>query len=183
LQAAFAAVQLAGLEEAFRNVPGVLRVRVIRKAPDAGRSATTQTDEASAGALAIVHAEYDPAVVNYERLLAVFWETRDAAAKSGRPAGHSEAQPQVAHTAVYYFDDDQRIRASMAKIQLERSGRSDPTLLTRILPAPENLATGRHPTPPPAASPPSWAEVNRRKSGSPGRGDGHDEASASAPQP
>jgi peptide-methionine (S)-S-oxide reductase len=78
-----------------------------------------------------VEVEYEPSLVSFEKLLEVFWRNHDPQVPEHSTFGPHDRLRSV----VVYTNDEQRIRALMAKIQLERTGRYQRPVATSILPA------------------------------------------------
>lgn len=140
MQAAFSADFLNGFEETLRLLPGVRRTRVIGPTPPALRPNPVRPVTDTRDSAPVVHVEFDPAILPYEGLLTLFWRSHDPTVATDQPGVTAEGGVEAgARSTVYYYDDDQRIRASMAKIQLDRSGRFGRQTTTRILPAPDDF--------------------------------------------
>jgi peptide-methionine (S)-S-oxide reductase len=149
--ATFAAGCFWKLEHAMRRVPGVVAtVAGYTGGESAGGEATGR--EATGGAPAPTHAavsaggtglaeavrvEYDPAVVSYDALLAVFWTSHDPMQFVREPG----EPPSPGRSAIFYHTDAQRAAAVASKASLRASLRSSgkdsaAEIPTEILPAP-----------------------------------------------
>jgi peptide-methionine (S)-S-oxide reductase len=73
---------------------------------------------------------YDPAVISYEELLEVFWQTHDPTTpdRQGNDVG-----PQY-RSVIFYHTDEQRQLAERYKKKLEASGRFGGPIVTEIVP-------------------------------------------------
>ncbi|MBT4936896.1 peptide-methionine (R)-S-oxide reductase MsrB [Candidatus Peregrinibacteria bacterium] len=73
---------------------------------------------------------YDPNVIDYNKLLDVFWKHVDPTDKDGQFADRG------AHytTAIFYHDDEQKELAEGSKKKLDESGRYDAPIVTPIIP-------------------------------------------------
>lgn len=129
--ATFAAGCFWGVEETFRNVPGVI-------ATEAGFTGGTG-DEPSyplvctgvTGHAEAVKVTYDPAKVSYEKLLDVFWSCHD-------PTQRNRQGPDVGtqyRSAIFFHSREQERTARASLEALERSGRFDHSIATQIVPA------------------------------------------------
>jgi peptide-methionine (S)-S-oxide reductase len=78
-----------------------------------------------------IQIEYDPARVNYERLLEVFWHNIDPLDSTGQ---FCDKGPQY-RSAIFVLDDRQRALAEASKAALEKSGKLRGRIVTEILPA------------------------------------------------
>jgi peptide-methionine (S)-S-oxide reductase len=132
-KATFAAGCFWGVEDAFRQVPGVRQTRVGYTGghtpnPTYKEVCTDRTGHAEA-----VEVTYDPEAVSYEKLLAVFFDAHD-------PTQVNRQGPDFGtqyRSAIFTQDDDQRAAAEATVAHLERSGRYPRSIATQIVPAGE----------------------------------------------
>jgi len=130
-EATFAAGCFWGVEEAFRQVPGVLVTAVgymggTRRDPTWRTVATGLTGHAE-----VVHLDYDPARVRYEQLLDVFWGCHDPTSLNRQG---SDIGPQY-RSAIFTHSPEQDAAARAAKRARQESGRYPRLLVTAIEPA------------------------------------------------
>ncbi len=78
----------------------------------------------------MVQVVYDPAIVTYDELLQVFWQTHDPTTlnRQGNDVG-----PQY-RSVVFYHDKKQKEKAEQYKEQLDKSGSWDKKIVTAIEP-------------------------------------------------
>jgi peptide methionine sulfoxide reductase msrA/msrB len=74
---------------------------------------------------------YDPSKITYEKLLDVFWRQINPTDAGGQFVDRGPSYT----TAIFYNNDEQKRLAEESKIQLEKSGRFDKPIVTKILPA------------------------------------------------
>src|SRR5688572_26439290 len=130
-KATFGAGCFWGVEAAFRQVPGVLATAVgyaggTLENPTYEDVCTDRTGHAE-----VVEVEYDPAQVNFEQLLDVFWENHD-------PTTRNRQGPDVGsqyRSAIFYHDPEQESAARASLARLEASGRHSRPIVTEIEPA------------------------------------------------
>ncbi len=122
-----------GVESAFRRVNGVISTTV----GYSGGSLKDPTYEdvccGKTGHAEVVQVEFDPAMVSYDELLAVFWEIHD-------PTTMNRQGPDVGEqyrSAIFYHDPEQKVRAESSKEKLAQSGRYKSPIVTEITPASE----------------------------------------------
>ena len=118
-RALFAAGCFWGVEAAFRQVPGVVETAD----PSYKEVCTGATGHAET-----VEVRFDPAVVSYPQLLAVFWDNHD-------PTQLNRQGPDWGtqyRSAVFYLDAAQEAAARAAKDELQRSGRFSRPVVTEI---------------------------------------------------
>jgi peptide-methionine (S)-S-oxide reductase len=131
MKATFAAGCFWGVEEAFRNTPGVISTQVgytggKTENPSYEQVCTDRTGHAEA-----VEVEYDPERVAYGQLLDVFWANHD-------PTTPNRQGPDIGtqyRSAIFFHDGDQERDARASKDALERSGKLRRPIVTEIAPA------------------------------------------------
>ncbi len=115
MKATFAAGCFWGVEEAFRNLPGVTATAV---GYEGGTTKNPTYHDVCAGATGhaeTVEVDYDPAQISYERLLDAFWANHD-------PTTKNRQGPDVGtqyRSAIFYHTPEQETaaRESMARAQ------------------------------------------------------------------
>jgi peptide-methionine (S)-S-oxide reductase len=127
----FAAGCFWGVEEAFRQVKGVVSTAVgytggLFKDPTYKDVCSGKTGHAET-----VEIEYDPSRVSYEELLSVFWENHD-------PTTLNRQGPDIGtqyRSAIYVHTPEQKAAAIASKENLQKSGRYKNPISTEITPA------------------------------------------------
>lgn len=129
--ATFGAGCFWGVEGAFRQVKGVTSTAV----GYAGGHLQTPTYQdvcsGRTGHAEVLQVEYDPALVTYEQLLAVFWKCHD-------PTQLNRQGPDVGEqyrSAILYHSPEQEAAAKASRQQLMASGNHRRPVVTRIEPA------------------------------------------------
>jgi peptide-methionine (S)-S-oxide reductase len=132
-QATFAAGCFWGVEEAFREIPGVISTTVgytggTMKNPTYQDVCSGRTGHAEA-----LEVEFDPARVSYLELLAMFWKSHD-------PTTLNRQGPDVGsqyRSAIFYHDAEQEKEARESKSLLEKEKIFKRPIVTEITPATE----------------------------------------------
>ena len=133
MKAVFVAGDLQNFEDALEEISGVLSTRIVPTGQGGCPNEAGSRQGGSGRESLAVEVDYDPDSVTFEKLLELFWSSHDPQAPE-----RSSSSPSDPHRSlVLYSNDDQRIRAIMAKIKLERSGRFRRPVVTAILPAAE----------------------------------------------
>lgn len=132
-KATFAAGCFWGVEEAFREIPGVISTTVgytggTLKNPTYQDVCSGRTGHAEA-----LEVEFDPARVSYLELLAVFWKSHD-------PTTLNRQGPDVGsqyRSAIFFHDAQQEKDARDSKAILEKEKIFKRPIVTEITPASE----------------------------------------------
>ena len=133
MKATFGAGCFWCVEDIFRTTRGVTSTMVgygggHTKNPTYEQVCTDMTGHAE-----LVQVEFDPAVLPYEKLLDVFWDSHD-------PTQLNRQGPDVGtqyRSAIFYHDSEQQKVAQESKEKLEKSGKYGKKIVTEIKPAPE----------------------------------------------
>ena len=131
-KATFGAGCFWGVEEAFRNVKGVLSSSVgyaggTQHNPTYQDVCTDKTGHAE-----VVEVEFDPSQVSYDNLLDVFWSNHN-------PTTLNRQGPDVGtqyRSVIFYHSPEQQASANASKEKLEKSGRFNRPIVTQVEPAP-----------------------------------------------
>lgn len=132
-KAAFAAGCFWGVEELFRQTPGVISTRVGYTGGHWAKPSYQDVCSDTTGHAEAVEVEYDPARVSYDALLKIFWENHD-------PTTPNRQGPDFGsqyRSAVFYHSEAQRAAAEASKLALEKAGRFRRPIVTQIVPASE----------------------------------------------
>jgi len=127
----FAAGCFWGVEAAFREVDGVIATAV---GYSGGRSDNpTYSDVCSGrtGHAETVEVTFNPALISYEQLLDVFWNSHD-------PTTLNRQGPDVGEqyrSAIFFLTPEQEAAARASKQALQESGKFKKPIVTEITPA------------------------------------------------
>jgi peptide methionine sulfoxide reductase msrA/msrB len=116
------------VQAAFSKVPGVVEA-ISGYAGGTGENPTYENYMKS-GHLEAVQVSYDPAIVSYEQLLAVFWRQIDPT----DPGGQFADRGPHYRSAIFYHDDQQKRLAEKSRADLADSGRFSKPVITEIVP-------------------------------------------------
>ncbi len=118
-----------GIEEEFRNVPGVLDTKVGYSGGDTENPTYKKVCSGMTGHAEVALVTYDPEKVSYEELLDTFWNIHD-------PTTLNLQGPDIGtqyRSVIFYFDDSQLEKATLSKDDLQQ--RSSREIVTQIKPA------------------------------------------------
>ncbi len=130
-KATFGAGCFWGVEEMFRNLPGV---RSATSGYAGGKLDNPTYEDVCGGATGhaeVVEVEFDPEQVTYEQLLEVFWRNHD-------PTTRDRQGPDVGsqyRSVVFYHSPEQKRVAEAKREELDRSGKFRRPIVTQIEPA------------------------------------------------
>jgi peptide-methionine (S)-S-oxide reductase len=132
-KATFGAGCFWGVEETFRQLPGVSSTAV--GYAGGAKENPTYEDVCSdaTGHAEVVEVEFDPAEIAYTKLLDVFWSNHN-------PTTLNRQGPDVGtqyRSAIFYHSPEQKLQAEASKAALEKSVRFPRPIVTRIEPAPK----------------------------------------------
>jgi peptide-methionine (S)-S-oxide reductase len=131
MKATFAAGCFWGVEEVFRNTPGVISTQVgytggHTENPSYEEVCTDRTGHAEA-----VEVEYDPQRISYRELLDVFWANHD-------PTTPNRQGPDVGtqyRSAIFVHNEEQEREAQASRDALASSGKLRRPIVTEIVKA------------------------------------------------
>jgi peptide-methionine (S)-S-oxide reductase len=130
-KATFAAGCFWGVEEAFRQVPGVTGTAVGYEGGTTDHPTYEDVCTDTTGHAEVAEVEYDPDKVSYEQLLDVFWANHD-------PTQLNRQGPDFGtqyRSAIFYHTPEQRAAAEASKTALQASGRFRRPVVTEVTPA------------------------------------------------
>ena len=116
------------LQGPFDNMPGVKSTRVGYSGGDGANLSYDDVCKGNSGHLEAVQVSYDPALVDYEKLMDVFWRNIDPFDATGQFVD----QGGQYQTAIFYHDEEQKQLAQAAAGEIIRHFKR-PTA-TRLLP-------------------------------------------------
>ena len=130
-KATFAAGCFWGVEETFRQLPGVVDTAVGFMGGTTANPSYREVCSGRTGHAEVVHLEYDPARISYDALLDAFWNCHD-------PTTLNRQGPDVGdqyRSAIFYHTPAQEAAARASKDRLEVAGRFRRPIVTAIEPA------------------------------------------------
>jgi peptide-methionine (S)-S-oxide reductase len=129
--ATFAAGCFWGVEETFRQIPGVIETTVGYLGGHTTNPTYKDVCTDETGHAEVVEVKYDPAKVSYEQLLDVFWSAHD-------PTTLNRQGPDVGtqyRSAIFFQSPEQERIARASKDKMQASGKFRRPIVTEITPA------------------------------------------------
>ncbi len=130
-KAIFAAGCFWGVESNFRKVKGVLSTRVGYTGGKFTNPTYKDVCSHKTGHAEAIEITFDPSIVSYDELLDVFWSIHD-------PTTLNRQGPDIGaqyRSAIFYLDEEQKIKAESSKAKLEASKRFKNPVVTKIVSA------------------------------------------------
>ncbi|WP_427157169.1 peptide-methionine (S)-S-oxide reductase MsrA [Aliinostoc sp. HNIBRCY26] len=127
-KATFGAGCFWGVEAAFRKVKGVVSTSVGYMGGHFPNPSYLDVLSRITGHAEVVQVEYDPQVVSYEELLAVFWDIHDPTTLNRQGPDKGEQYRSV----IFFHNAQQAATAQESKTKLQMSGKFDRDIVTEI---------------------------------------------------
>jgi peptide-methionine (S)-S-oxide reductase len=130
-KATFAAGCFWGVEETFRQLPGVVDTAVGFMGGTTANPSYREVCGGRTGHAEVVHLEYDPSRISYDQLLKSFWDCHD-------PTTLNRQGPDVGdqyRSAIFTHTPEQEAAARASKERLDAEGRFRRPIVTAIEPA------------------------------------------------
>jgi len=115
----------------FEDMPGIIKVVSGYTGGHKENPTYEEVCSGTTGHYEAVQITYDESIFPYNKLLEIYWQQIDPT----DPGGQFYDRGQSYETAIFYHTDEQKKLAEESKRQLERSGRFDKPIVTKILPA------------------------------------------------
>lgn len=115
----------------FKKLKGVLDIRSGYTGGHKENPTYKEVKSQTTGHYEAVQIAFDPTVVSYETLLEVFWRQIDPTDDGGQFHDRGDSY----RTAIFYENEEQKIKAEVSKKALEESKRFEKPIVTKILPA------------------------------------------------
>ena len=129
--ATFGAGCFWGVEETFRQIPGVVDTAVGYLGGQTNNPTYQDVCTDETGHAEVVQVAYDPAKVSYEQLLNTFWESHD-------PTTLNRQGPDIGtqyRSAIFFHSPEQERVARASKEKMQASGKFRRPIVTEITPA------------------------------------------------
>lgn len=132
-QAIFAGGCFWCMVKPFHEWPGIIEVVSGYTGGETKNPTYEEVCEGKTGHTEAVKITYNPTIISYEKLLQVFWQQIDPT----DPGGQFFDRGQSYKTAIFYLNEEQKLKAEQSKKELEISGRFSKPIMTKILQAKE----------------------------------------------
>lgn len=128
--ATFGAGCFWGVEETFRQLPGVLKTTVGYTGGTLSNPTYEDVCTGSTGHAESVQMEYDPKVISYNKLLTVFWENHNPTTPNQQGPDHGHQYRSV----IFYHSKDQKKEAERSLEDVMDSHKWKNPIVTEIVP-------------------------------------------------
>ena len=121
------------IEEEFKKINGVISTSVGFMGGDLKNPSYKDVCTGKTRHAEVVHLEYDPKVISYEKLLEIFWNIHD-------PTTLNRQGPDIGtqyRSAIFFHSQEQEETAKSSKENLEKSSKFKNKIVTEIAPAKE----------------------------------------------
>ncbi len=121
------------IEEEFEKLKGVTSTSVGFMGGDFKNPSYKDVCTGKTGHAEVVHLEYDPKVISYEKLLEVFWNIHD-------PTTLNRQGPDIGtqyRSVICFHNEEQEKTAMSSKEKLEKNGRFKNKIVTEVMSAKE----------------------------------------------
>lgn len=115
----------------FEDLPGIKKVRSGYTGGNKENPTYEEVCSDTTGHVEAVQITFDPYVFPYEKLLELFWQQINPTDAGGQFHDRGESY----QTAIFYHNEEQRLKAEASKKALADSGRFDQPIVTPIVPA------------------------------------------------
>ncbi len=122
-----------GVEDLFRQVPGVIDVIVGYTGGTLNNPTYDDVCTGKTGHAEAVEVTYNSEKISYEALLDIFWKNHNPTTLNQQGPDHGSQY----RSAIFYHDEVQKVVAEKSKAELEESGRWKESIVTEITPATE----------------------------------------------
>lgn len=129
--ATFGAGCFWGVEETFRQLPGVTATAVGYLGGTLDNPTYEQVCTDRTGHAEVVQLEYDPEQIAYEQLVELFWRMHDPTTLNRQGPDHGSQY----RSAIFFHTPEQQAIAEKSKREADQSGRFRRPIVTEITPA------------------------------------------------
>ncbi|MEY2486446.1 MAG: peptide-methionine (S)-S-oxide reductase [Verrucomicrobiota bacterium] len=132
-KATFGAGCFWGVEETFRNLKGVISTAVGYAGGKKDHPSYEDVCSDETGHAEVVEVEFDPAQIDYNSLLDVFWSSHN-------PTTLNRQGPDVGtqyRSVIFYHSPEQKAAAEASKQTVDKSGRFPRPVVTQVESAPK----------------------------------------------
>lgn len=120
-----------GVEELLREYPGIIETEVGYCGGKADEALYTKVKTGSTNHAEAVLVTFDSELLSFEKLLQAFFKLHDPTTLNQQ---HNDIGCQY-RSAVFYFDDQQKLTAEKVKSEIDQSGVFKKPIVTQIVPA------------------------------------------------
>ena len=130
-KATFGAGCFWGVQKEFNKIKGITNTTVGYMGGNLKNPTYKDVCTNKTGHVEVVEIEFDPKIVNYEKLLELFWKIHD-------PTQLNRQGPDVGtqyKSVIFYHNEEQKFLAEKSKDKLEKSNKFKKPIVTEIKPS------------------------------------------------
>jgi len=129
-KATFGAGCFWGVQKEFNKIRGVTNTKVGYMGGNIKNPTYKDVCTNNTGHIEVVQIEFDPEIVNYEKLLELFWKIHDPTQfnRQGLDIGNQYK------SIIFYHNEKQKIIAEKSKVKLQKSNKFKKPIVTEIKP-------------------------------------------------
>lgn len=132
-KATFGAGCFWGVEAAFQNVNGVTKTTVGYLGGTLDNPTYEDVCSDTTGHAEVVEVEFDPTIISYNQLLAIFWDNHDPTTRNSQGLDVGSQY----RSAIFHHTEEQKKLALLSKEDMNRSGRFTRAIVTEVTQASE----------------------------------------------
>ncbi len=117
-----------GMEDIIRKIPGVIKTTVGYTGGQTANPSYHEVSQGNSGHAEAIHVIFNPTILSFDDLLDLYFRMHDPTTLN-RQGGDNGTQYR---SAIFYFSEEQKIKAEAAKLRAKKSGIWTRPIVTEI---------------------------------------------------